>query len=123
LREDGREATFYRLSVGHKIAASQLSFILNNARSPSPEICIAIAAGLDLQEIFRARGWLLNPSQELTNIDPRTERIARRVSALPTQSREIALNAIEPVLESVYQLNSPKSEKPRRIRELLMEQH
>ena len=91
---------------GHKIAASQLSFILNNARLPSPETCIAIAAGLDLprEEVFRARGWLLNPSQELTNIDPRAERVARRVSALPAQSREIALDAIEPMLESVYKL-------------------
>ena len=57
--------------------------------------------GLSNEEVFRARGWL-PPTK--SDIDPRTERIARRVSALPAQSREIALDAIEPVLESVYKL-------------------
>jgi transcriptional regulator with XRE-family HTH domain len=87
----------------HQVSQTQLSNVLLGRRQAGPETCIAIARALGLsnEEVFRARGWL--PASK-SDIDPRAERVARRVSALPAQSREIALDAIEPMLESVYKL-------------------
>jgi hypothetical protein len=89
--------------AGYQLSSGHLSRIMTGHREANAEVCIRIAHGFGLsnEEVFRARGWL--PATK-SDIDPRTERVARRVSALPAQSREIALDAIEPVLESVYKL-------------------
>ena len=91
-------------AIGHKISQSQLSNVLLKRRQAGPETCISVARALELSndEVFRARGWLPAPKND--EIDPRAERLARRVSALPPRSREIALNAFEPMLDSIYQL-------------------
>ncbi len=39
-------------------------------------------------------------------IDPRAKQLAKEVSALPFYSRELALDAIEPVLRSIRKLTS-----------------
>lgn len=90
------------------VSPGQISRVANGSRGAGPDLCIAIAKGLGLarSEVFRARGWLVSYPEDPygPDIDPRAEKLAKRVSALPTQSRDIALDAIEPVIESVYKL-------------------
>ena len=94
-------------NAGYKISRGQFSHIINGTRYAGPEACIAIAHALELprEEVFRARGWLLPNSQD-HRLDPRAEELARKVSALPHRSRELAFDAIEPVLDSIGELTS-----------------
>ncbi len=91
-------------TVGYPISQAQLSRIITGIRQAGPEACIAIAhaLGVSRQEVFRARGWLF---QESTEVDPRAERLARQVSALPPPGRELILDVIEPMLDSVRKFN------------------
>lgn len=94
-------------NAGYKISRGQFSHIINGTRYAGPEACIAIAHALELprEEVFRARGWLL-PHSPGHQLDPRAEELARKVSALPSKSRELAFDAIGPVLDSIGELTS-----------------
>ena len=93
---------------GHKLTTSQLSRLMNREQSGTVEVIIGIADGLNLprEEVFRAKGWLLTEPKNLLEpeIDPRAAQLAREVSALPFKSRELALEAMEPMLDTVREL-------------------
>lgn len=95
-------------AAGHKISRGQFSHIINGTRQAGPEACIAIAhaLGLSREEVFRARGWLAGQpiNSRPSYLDPRAERLAQKVTALPFDSREAALDAMEPMLETVNRL-------------------
>lgn len=98
--------------VGYPISQAQLSRIITGIRQAGPEACIAIAhaLGVSRQEVFRARGWLFRELREGPEIDPRAERLAREVSALPFESREMVLDVMEPVLSSIRKLTGQRQE-------------
>lgn len=89
------------------VQTAQISRVIAGKRGAGPDLCIAIAKGLDLPrlEVFQARGWLPSYLDDPYGyeIDPRAERLAREISKLPLESREITLRAIEPVLEASRQ--------------------
>ncbi len=92
--------------AGHYIDQSTLSRIITGERNAGPEACIAIAAGLNLprEEVFRARGWLLNEPEVVIEPEmaPRTVGLARRVSSFPPAIREQLLDALEAVVATVH---------------------
>lgn len=98
-----RELVRQAQANGQKVTVSQISRILRGEQEGTAEVIIAIASGLNISrsEIFRLRGWL--PIDEKTDMDPRAIELARAVSALPHKSRQLALNAMEPVLDTVRQ--------------------
>ncbi len=90
-----------------EIARGPISGILNGLRNPGPDLCIAIAKGLNVprSEVFKARGWLLSePQNQILEVDPRVEKLAHEINALPFGSREITLDAMEAMLQSTRQL-------------------
>ena len=92
------------------IPRSHISRLLNGTRNAGPDPCIAIAKAFNLprEEVFRARGWLLSEPENPfdSQIDPRVEKLAKKVNELPFESREMALNTMESVLDTVYQLTN-----------------
>lgn len=90
------------------VAQAQISRVISGARQAGPDLCVAIAKGLALsrEEVFRARGWLLHEPEKVfePEFDPRALGLAKKVSGLPFESREVTLNVMETVLESTYQL-------------------
>ena len=94
----------------YTISSGQLSHIINGSRQAGPEACIAIAhaLGVSREEVFRARGWLLREALEVfePNIDPRAEKLAKELSQMPFESREITLDAIESVVNSAQKLTN-----------------
>lgn len=95
-------------TVGYKISHTQLSNILQRKRQAGPDTCIALAYVLELSrsEVFRARGWLLTQPDDPygPKLDPRALGLAKEITELPLESREIALNTMQPMLEAVRQL-------------------
>ena len=95
---------------GHKLTSSQLSRLMKREQSGTVEVIIGIADGLNLprEEVFRAKGWLLTEPVKILEpeIDPRAAQLARKVSALPFKSRELAFEAMEPMLDSIGELTS-----------------
>lgn len=91
------------------VTTAQISRIVAGTRGAGPDACIAIAKGLQLprEEVFRARGWLLAQPEDPygPEIEPRAQQLAKKVSRMPLQTREITLNAMEAVLNSAHQLN------------------
>ena len=90
------------------VTTAQISRIVAGTRGAGPDVCIAIAKGLELsrEEVFRARGWLLAQPEDPygPEIDPRAQQLAKKVSQMPLQTREVTLNAMEAVLNSAHQL-------------------
>ena len=84
-------------AIGHKVSQTQLSNVLLGRRQAGPETCIAIARtlGLSNEEVFRVRGWLPATKSE---IDPRAEELARKISDLPSPSKEITLYAMQAMI-------------------------
>ena len=93
--------------AGYELSPGQLSRIINRTREANPEACIGIAhaLGISREEVFRARGWLFTEEFSSTKIDPRAERLAKKVSLLAFENREITLDAMEAMLESAYKLS------------------
>jgi len=93
--------------LGYKLSSGQLSHIISETRQAGPDACIAIAHGLGVsrEEVFRARGWLLGTFSD-PGIDSRIEQLAHGLNTLPFESREIALDIMEPALDSVRKLIS-----------------
>lgn len=95
-------------AAGGKSSNAQMSYILNRKRKATGENCIAIAGGLGVsrEEVFRARGWLLPQPEDPygPQIDLRAEKLAKKVSLLAFENREITLDAMEAMLESAYKL-------------------
>ena len=94
---------------GHKLTTSQVSRVMAREQVGTVEVIMAIASALDLpsEDVFRVRGWL---SDSVTNVDPRAQLLAKEVSALPSASRNAALNAMESMLDSIRELTSEISE-------------
>lgn len=89
------------------VTRGQISRVLTGSRGAGPELCLAISKGLNLprEEVFRARGWLLREPENVfePDMDARVEKLARKLDKLPFFEREIALNAMEAMLESAHQ--------------------
>ena len=94
---------------GHKLTTSQVSRVMTREQVGTVEVIMAIASALDLpsEDVFRVRGWL---SDSVTNVDPRAQLLAKEVSALPSASRNAALNAMESMLDSIRELTREISE-------------
>lgn len=90
------------------VTTAQISRIVAGTRGAGPDVCIAIAKGLQLprEEVFRARGWLLAQPEDPygPEIDPRAEQLAKKVSQMPLETREVTLKAMEAVLNSAHEL-------------------
>lgn len=90
------------------VTAGQISRLLRGTRQAGPELCISIAKALGLprEEVFRVRGWLQNdPDNPFgPHIDPRVLELAKDINVLPFESREAALNAMKPMLDSIRRL-------------------
>lgn len=101
-----RELVRRSKNSGYKISPGQLSHIISGSRQAGPDACIAIAIalGVSREEIFRARGWLLGTDDKDNEMDPQVEYLAQGVNALPNESRQLALSAMKPMLDSIRQL-------------------
>ena len=90
---------------GHKLTTSQVSRVMTREQVGTVEVIMAIASALDLpsEDVFRVRGWL---SDSAIKVDPRAQLLAKEVSALPSASRNAALNAMESMLDSIRELTS-----------------
>lgn len=103
-----RQWSYAELARRSNVKTTQISRVVKGTQGAGPDLCISIAKGLELprEEVFRARGWLLNKPHDPygPQIDPRAEQLAQKVSQLPLKSREITLNLIENVIESAHQL-------------------
>ena len=91
---------------GHKLTTSQVSRVMTREQVGTVEVIMAIASALDLpsEDVFRVRGWL---SDSTIKVDPRAQLLAKEVSALPSDSREAALDVMESVLYSIRKLSNP----------------
>ncbi len=105
-----RDLIKYIRLAGYQLSPGQLSRIMAGTRQANPEACIGIAhaLGIPREEVFKARGWLLSKSEELFDpeIDPRARQLAKEVSALPFDSRDMTLDAMEAVFQTSRQLTS-----------------
>ena len=92
---------------GHKLTTSQVSRIMTREQVGTVEVIMAIASALDLpfEDVFRVRGWLSDSATKV-EIDPRAQLLAKEVSALPSVSRNAALDAMESMLDSIRELTS-----------------
>ena len=92
------------------VTRGQISRIIAGIRGAGPDVCIAIARGLNLprEEVFKARGWLLSEPENPfgPEIDPRVKKLAKKINALPFNSREITLDAMEAVLQTSSQFSN-----------------
>lgn len=90
------------------VAQAQISRVVTGKQGAGPDLCIAIAKGLELprSEVFQARGWLASYPDDPygPDIDPRAEKLAEEISALPKESRDITLKAVEAVVEATRNL-------------------
>ena len=106
-----REWSHSDLARRCNVTPAQISRVIAGSRGAGPDLCIAIAKGLNLprEEVFKARGWLLSELEKSfgPDIDPRVEKLAQEINDLPFYSRELALDAIEPVLYSIRKLSNP----------------
>lgn len=89
----------------HKIAASQLSFLLNETRLPTPKTCIAIAAGLGIprEEVFRARGWLEYKTDDLTPpaAKPHVAKLINDLTSLEDDTQEKVVEVLQVNLDTM----------------------
>ena len=92
-------------ACGHKLTTSQVSRVMTREQVGTVEVIMAIASALDLpsEDVFRVRGWL---SDSAIKVDPRAQLLAKEVSALPSDSKEAALDVMESVLYSIRKLSS-----------------
>ena len=92
------------------VAQAQVSRVIAGKQGASPDLCIAIAKALELprSEVFLARGWLVSYPDDPygPDLDPRAEKLAKEISALPKESRHVTLNAMESMLETTRHLTS-----------------
>ncbi len=91
---DKRGWNHTELARRSKVSPGQISHVANGSRGAGPDLCIAIAKGLDLprEEVFRARGWLLYNSEYLDfKLKPETALIAREIDQLPPTLRRVVL--------------------------------
>ena len=91
---DKRGWNHTELARRSEVTPGQISRVANGSRGAGPDLCIAIAKGLDLsrEEVFRARGWLLYDSEHLDfKLKPETALIAREIDQLPPTLRRVVL--------------------------------
>ena len=105
-----RQWSYAELARRSNVKTTQISRVVKGTQGAGPDLCIAIAKGLELprEEVFRARGWLLNKPHDPygPQVDPRAEQLAQKVSQLPLDSREITLDAMEAVLQTSSQFTN-----------------
>ena len=86
--------------AGYKLASGQLSYILSGTRQAGPEACIAIAAGLGVsrEEVFRARGWLLEEPQQVIppQATPDVIKLIRDLTSLDDDAQK----RVTPIMQS-----------------------
>lgn len=124
-----REWSHSELARRCNVAPTQISRIVAGKRGAGPDMCIAIAKGLDLPraEIFQARGWLESDLQVKTWIktsaqnsaptpalDPAAFVIAKQLTKLPTIPRRQAISAIQGVVDAFYEAFSTREQLIRR---------
>ena len=93
---DKRGWNHTELARRSEVSPGQISRVVNGSRGAGPDLCIAIAKGLDLprEEVFRARGWLLYDSEYLDfKLKPETALIAREIDQLPPTLRRVVLKS------------------------------
>ena len=92
------------------VQPTQILRVIAGRQGAGPDLCIAIAKGLELSraEVFRARGWLVSYPDDPygPDIDPRAEKLAKNISTLPKESRDMTLKALEAVVETARHLTN-----------------
>lgn len=90
---------------GYKISRGQITHILNGTRQAGPEACIAIAAGLGVsrEEVFRARGWLLQEPEQVIppQATPDVAKLIRDLTSLDDDTQKRVTQNLQYNLETI----------------------
>ena len=93
------------------IPQGQISNVIRGIRQPGPESCIAIgqALGISREEVFRARGWLLNGSDANLKVKLSSEitQIAIGMDQLPQVQRQTAIQVTTTLINALKQQVEP----------------
>ena len=93
------------------VPQGQISNIIRGIRQPGPEPCIAIgqALGVSREEIFQARGWLLNGSEAglKLRLSPEITQIAVRMDQLPSIQRQTAIQVTVTLIDALKKQVEP----------------
>lgn len=106
-----RDWTYTELARRSGVAPAQISRIANGSRGAGPDLCIAMAKGLDLprEEVFRARGWLLYESEDLDfTLSSETALVAREIDKLPFALRQVVLKTAKATTDALREVE-PKA--------------
>lgn len=94
--------------AGYPMSSSQLSNILSGNRGAGPDMCIAIAHALSLprEEVFRARGWLLEEPELLIppQATPNAIKLIRDLTGLDDENQVMASGALQHQLDVIISL-------------------
>ncbi len=101
-----REWSHAELARRSGVQTSQISRVINRSRRAGPDLCIAIAGGLELprEEVFRARGWLeyLPETSEL-KLSPETVRVAVHIESLSPPLRRAVLKTAQAAADALLE--------------------
>ncbi len=93
------------------VPQGQISNIIRGIRQPGPEPCSAIgqALGVSREEIFQARGWLLNGSETdlKLRLSPEITQIAVRMDQLPSIQRQTAIQVTATLIDALKRQVEP----------------
>ena len=101
---DKREWNHTELARRSEVTPGQISRVANGSRGAGPDLCIAIAKGLNVprEEVFRARGWLLYDSEYVDfKLKPETALTAREIDELPPALRRIVLKTTKATVNAL----------------------
>mgnify|MGYP000704688879 CR=1 FL=1 len=90
---------------GYRISHAQVSRIINGTRKAGPDACIVIAhaLGVPREDVFRARGWLQEPSdpQQSTVLSPPIVEVINLLKGLPQGTQELVAPSLKAHLDTV----------------------
>lgn len=98
-----RQINNAELARRSEVTTGQISRVVTGSRGAGPELCIAIATGLNLprEEVFRARGWLVDVEAPAFKLNKETEELAKEIDTLPSVSRKVALQVAKATVKAL----------------------
>lgn len=93
--------------AGYRISSTQISRIVSGDRKAGPDACISIAhaLGIPREEVFRARGWLIKPSNipQEPILAPAMAEVVREIKSLPQRAQELAAYPLKAQLDTLIE--------------------
>lgn len=90
---------------GYKISRPQITLVLNGDRQASGDVCVAIAQGLNIprEEVFRARGWLLEEPEKVIppQATPDVSKLIRDLTSLEDETQKKATQVLQFNLDAI----------------------